>query len=87
LRTIQFQNEIIEKTKKIGWVHSLSGTLLSPIHFPNRSLNWNFATASICDLVVLINIHGIPLTYEHLGPGMELDSGSSKDMDMETADA
>jgi hypothetical protein len=32
-------------------------------------------------------IQGVPLTHEHLGPGMELDSGSSKAMEMGPADA
>jgi hypothetical protein len=40
---------------------------------------WNFCH--------VIQMHGVPLTHEHLGPGMELDSGSNNAMEMGTADA
>jgi hypothetical protein len=35
----------------------------------------------------MADIQGVPLTHEHLGPGMELDSGSSNAMEMGPADA
>jgi hypothetical protein len=33
------------------------------------------------------HLQGIPPTHEHLGPGMELDNGSSNAMEMRPADA
>jgi hypothetical protein len=35
----------------------------------------------------LVLTQGVPLTHEHLGPGMEINSGSSNAMEMGPADA
>jgi hypothetical protein len=54
---------------------------------PSSSLELRTLTDKCGQSVALLEIQDIPPTHEHLGPGMEMDSGSSNAMEMEPADA
>jgi hypothetical protein len=53
----------------------------------SSSLELRTLTDECGQSVALLELQGVPPTHEHLGPGMELDSGYSNAMEMGPAEA